>query len=161
MLVVRYVDRPGLHGDRAPRLLRYLLAKGADEFTITVLALQDTPGPFADAFEDELGPYELRGAERVVLTAADSSKSTRFVRLWSFDATSLERLLTFMDDGPFHSPPGPDGWLEDLTIYRRGELLFGVVSHEQESVLRLTSDEHRELEALGIPSRETSESVRY
>ena len=55
---VRYVTERGLRGDRGVRLLRCLLAHGADEFSIRVMALHDTPAPFVDAFEDELGPYE-------------------------------------------------------------------------------------------------------
>ncbi len=150
---VRYVDEHGLHGERAPRLLRYLLAHGADEFSITVMALQDTPAPFADAFEDELGPYERTPAVRRVLSANASTGTARTVRLWTLSEISLARLLSFLDSGVFHSPAGPDGWFEDLTIYRSGELLLGLLSHTQEGVLRLTSLEHAEVAALDIPSR--------
>ncbi|HEY9425555.1 MAG TPA: hypothetical protein VIR34_00260, partial [Gemmatimonadaceae bacterium] len=71
MLEVRYVFEHGLRGERGPRLLRYLLQRGADEFSITVAALQDTPAPFADAFEDELARYERAAARRRVISGAD------------------------------------------------------------------------------------------
>jgi hypothetical protein len=161
MLEVRYVFEPSLRGERGLRLLRYLASHGADEFSINVMALQDTQAPFADAFEDELGPYELPIARRRVLTDADGSDFTRAVRLWSFNAASLERLLSFLDQGPFHCPAGPDGWLEDLKVYRKGELLLGIVTHENEGVLRLTHQEHAEVAAMGIPSEPTAEWIRY
>lgn len=153
---VRYVFEHGLRGERGPRLLRYLLARGADEFTITVMALQDTPAPFVDAFEDELAPFERSAAERPVVAVTTSGDRTTRVRLWSFNEASLERLISFLDGGLFHWPAGPDGWLEDLAIYRRRELVLGLLSHEQEGVLRLTPEEHREVAALGIPSKETA-----
>ena len=150
-----------LGGSFGAQLLRYLLERGADELTITVMALQETPAPFADAFEDEMAPFERTMAPRRIVTASGPDECVRAVRLWSLNEQSLERLLTFLDDGLFHSPAGPDGWLEDLTVYRKGELLLGIVSHEQEGVLRLTADEHREVAALGIRSELTAESVRY
>lgn len=161
MLEARYLFEHSLRGERGPRLLRYLLAHGADEFTVAVIALQGVPAPFADAFEDELGPYKRPDAERRVLTAATSADLTTLVRLWSFNEESLERLLSFLDGGLFHCPAGPDGWLEDLTIYRRGELLLGLVSHEQEGVLRLTPHEHAEVAALDLPSEATAEWIGY
>jgi hypothetical protein len=161
MLEVRYVFDHGLRGEHGPRLLRYLLEHGADEFSITVMALQDTAAPFADAFEDELAPYQCPVSRRRVLTASTPTDFVRPVRLWSFNEASLERLLSFLDEGLFHLPAGPDGWLEDLAVYRRGELLLGLVSHEREGVLRLTADEHREVAALGIASEATAEWISY
>ena len=161
MLEVRYVFEPTLRGDRGPRLLRYLLARGADEFAITVMALEDTPAPFADRFEDELAPHERPVGERRVILDSTSSGLTSPVRLWSFNAASVERLLSFLDKGLFHCPAGPDGWLEDLTVYRRGQLVLGLFSHEQTGALRLTPAEHAEVAALDIPSKPTAEWIRY
>lgn len=161
MLEVRYLTEHALRGARSVRLLRYLLAHGADELSITVMALQDTQAPFADAFEDELAPYERPAARRRVVTLDDSRESSRTIRLWTFDEASLERLLSFLDAGLFHCPPGPDGWLEDLTLYRQGELVLGLVSHEREGVLRLTRDEFAEVAALDIPLDSTAESITY
>ena len=161
ILEVRYVLEHSVRGDRGPRLLRYLLAHGADEFSITVMALQDTLAPFADAFEDELAPFERPVTRRRVVTDADRYDMTRAVRLWSFHEESLTRLLTFFDRGLFHCPPGPDGWFEDLAIYRRGELLLGLVSDEQEGVLRLTRDELADVAALDIPFASSAEWIGY
>jgi hypothetical protein len=159
MLEVRYVFEPDLRGDRGARLLRYLLEHGADEFSVTVMTLQDVQAPFADAFEDELGPHELPMAVRRVSTAATADDSRRPVRLWTFSEETLERLLSFLDEGLFHSPAGPDGWLEDLTLYRGGELVLGLVSHERGGALRLTREEHAQVAALGIPSAATADWI--
>jgi hypothetical protein len=150
--VVRYIAERELEGARGPRLLRYLLERGADEFSITVMALQDTPAPFADAFEDELESFACGVEVREVVGARVSEVGLKPVRLWSFTDASLARLLTFLDDGLFHVPAGPDGWLEDLLIYRRGALVLGLLSHEREGVLRLTEAEHAEVVALEILS---------
>ncbi len=161
MLIVRYVFDDSLRGERGPRLLRYLLKQGADEFSITVMALQDTQAPFVDAFEDELGPYERPIAARRVLSGAEEKELTRPVRLWTFSEVTLTRLLSFTDAGLFHWPAGPDGWFEDLTIYRRTELTLGLVSHEREGVLRLTRQEHNAVAALEIPSQTSAESICF
>lgn len=161
MLEVRYVLEHSLRGNRGPALLRYLLERGADEFSITVMAFHDTPAPFADAFEDELDPYTRPIARRRVLAGPDRHDLVRDVRLWAFDSASLERLLSFLDNGIFHWPAGPDGWLEDLTIYRQGELVLGLASHEHEGVLRLTEPELSEVAALDIPLARHAEFIGY
>lgn len=161
VLEARYILERSLQGERVAHLLRYLQERGADEFSITVMALQDTLAPYADAFEDELGPYERPAAIRRGPRTAESVGVPRSIRLWTFNEASLVRLLSFMDTGGFHWPAGPDGWLEDLTIYRRGELVLGLVSSEREGVLRLTRQEHAEVVALGIASQSTAEGIEY
>jgi hypothetical protein len=161
VLEVRYLTTRSLEGERGTRLLRHLLEHGADEFSISVMALQDTPAPFADAFEDELGPYERPAMRRRVISDADSLDPTRLVRLWSLNKESIERLLSFVDTDLFHWPPGPDGWLEDLILYRRGELVLGLVSHEREGVLRLTPNELAEVASMDIPFERTAEWIGY
>lgn len=150
MLDVRSVTEHALRGARGARLLRFLMESGADEFTITVMAMQDTQAPFADAFEDELGSFERDVAMREIVSDDMELSTVRPVRTWSLDPDSLTLLLTFFDEGLFHSPAGPDGWLENLAIYREGELVLGIVSHHREGVLRLAPDEYAALAALGI-----------
>lgn len=150
MLETRYLSNESLRGEGGPRLLRFLLQQGADEFSIRVMALQDTQAPFADAFEDELAPYERAMAPRSVVTSLPPTDVIRAVRLWSFTAASLERLLSFADDGIVQWPAGPDGWFEDLTIYRNHDLVLVVISADREAVLRLAPAEHAALAGLGI-----------
>ena len=58
MYDVRRVTEHTLRGDAGWHLIRWLLDHGADELTIEVMAMRDTPAPFADAFEDEMAPFE-------------------------------------------------------------------------------------------------------
>ncbi len=83
------------------------------------------------------------------------------MRLWTLSAESLPLLLRFLPHGLFRWPPGPAGWLEDLTVYRAGELVLGIVTHEAEGVLRLTPAEHAEVALLGIETRAEGEWIRY
>ncbi|HEV2641815.1 MAG TPA: hypothetical protein VGT98_03875 [Candidatus Elarobacter sp.] len=160
-LEVRYVTEHDLRGERGPALLRWLLDHGASEFSIAVMAIQATPAPIADAFEDALGPFERAPAPRRIVMSPTSMESRRVVRLWTFSSESLERLLAFIDHGLFHSAVSPDGWLEDLTVYRAGELVLGLVTHAREGVLRLTAEEHAAVAALGIGSAPAPESIGY
>ncbi|HET9066581.1 MAG TPA: hypothetical protein VFN22_12240 [Gemmatimonadales bacterium] len=152
MLEVRHVTEHDLRGERGPQLLRYLLECGADEFSITVMAMQDTPAPFVDAFEDEFEPYARPAAVRRVIGTAETMGEARTVRLWTLDDASLTRLLSFVDTGLFHWPAGPDGWFEDLLVYRRGDLVLGLASDERAGLLCLTPQEHAAVAALGIAS---------
>ena len=161
MLETRYLTEQGVPRERGAALLRYLLHRGADELSIVVMALQETQAPFADAFEDAMAPFERAVAPRRIPGAVEGQPMPSDIRLWTLDATSLERLLGFLDEGIFHCPAGPDGWLEDLRVYRAGELLLGIVSHEREAVLRLTPQEHADVRGLGITSERSSESIRY
>lgn len=163
-LDVRYVFDWSLPPAVVPVLLRWLVAAGADEFTVAVMALVDVPAPVADAFEDALAPFELPPARRRVLLDADAPDRAREVRRWQLSPASVAVLLPFFRQGLFHAAPstvGPDGWLEDLTVYREGELVLGIVSHEQTGVLRLTADEHEAVTALGVRSEATAEWISY
>ena len=155
--VTRYVAERDLRGALGTRLLRWLLDHDADEFSITVMALQDTQAPFADAFEDELGPFERPPALRRVPFTDGQRVVERRARLWTLDAESLQRLMSFRGENVFHCEPGPDGWLEDLVIYRRGEIVLALASDHREGVLRLTQDEHAGVATLGIASRSCGE----
>ena len=161
MLEVRYLFARSVTADASRRLLTWLLEHGADELTVVVMALQGEPAQTADAFEDALAPFELPPARRRVLTDAEGSEPTREVRRWALTAESLAALLPFFASGVFSYRVGPTGWLEDLTVYRRGELVLGVVSHEDEGVLRVSPAEHAELRALGVTSAATGERVAY
>jgi hypothetical protein len=60
-----------------------------------------------------------------------------------------------MPDGVLGSSALKDAWAEDLCVYRRGELLFGTVTHERYAFLRLTDAEWRQWEAQAAARRAT------
>lgn len=150
MLEARLLYPSAVTADVSRRLLGWLLEHGADELTVTVMALAGESALVADGFEDALAPFALPIARRRVPGAHPSAELTREVRLWAFTAESLSALDGFLPGGIFEHETGPEGWLENFTLYRAGELLLGVITHEREGVLRLTAAEHDELEAMGI-----------
>ena len=138
------------------RLLAWCAAHGGDELTVEVMALAGTPAPLADAFEDALSPHELAPAVRPVLEEGTGPVSLGRVRRWRLDARTLPLLRPFLPDGPLaygaHGP-GEAGWLENLAVYRAGELLLACVTHEGAGALFLHPGERAAVEALGVPLR--------
>lgn len=139
--------------DELWRLLDWCIAHGADELTIEVMALVGTPAPLADAFEDALAPWELAPAIRPILESTTAPIYPGRVRLWSLGPQTVELLRRFLPGGPLtHGAHGVGeaGWLENLALYRGGELLFGAVTHEGEALLRAGPEERADLERLGL-----------
>jgi len=157
--VVRRLDPESVPAAATGPLLRALVAMGADELTVAVRSLADEAAPVADAFEDALALFELPPARRRVLVDVEESDGTRTVRRWTLSEASVAALLPFLARGPLHHAPTPEGWLEDLVVYRGGEIVLGVVSHEREGVLRLGAAEHAAIAALGVRSHATDRSI--
>ena len=151
MFRTRALTADTLHATESRRLLRWALDRGADQFTLDVRAIAGVEAPLADAFEDTLGAWETASARRRVPYRWTAPDCTRDVRLWTLDAESLALLEPFFPDGLFTHGVHERGWLEDLVLYRRGEFLLGVITHEREGLIRVTPAEERELIELGIP----------
>jgi len=157
----RHISADGFPPDVTPRLLRWLIAAGVDEFTLTVMGIHGEVAVDADAFEDAIEPFVLGLERRRVLIDADGQGSTREVRLFTFNEASVDALLPYIAGGLFHNVPSPDGWLEDFACYRDGELVLGVVTHLQEGTMRLTAAEHVEVAKMGVNSMESEEWIGY
>jgi hypothetical protein len=142
------------------RLLRWCVEHGADEFTVAVRCMADEPAPIADAFEDAFAGSPTGIARRRILAGA-SDGNVQPVRLWALNEQAIVSLRTFMSEGLFTHRVDPRGWLEDPVIYRNGALMLGVVTHEQEGVLRATPQEVRELETLGFDFASRGEAITY
>jgi hypothetical protein len=54
----------------------------------------------------------------------------------------------------FQYDPLHDAWFEDPVIYRDGQLMLGVLSHEAFAVLRLEDHELPQLATTGFPSHD-------
>ena len=154
MIETRSLDASTLRARESRRLLAWALERGADEFSISVMAMQGVDAPHADAFEDALAPWESASASRRVLYGgdADGRERRREVRLWRLTPISLALLEEFLPDGLFTYDTRERGWFEDPLVYRRGELLLGVITHEREGVILVTPEEAANLAALGVPS---------
>jgi hypothetical protein len=132
------------------RLLDWAVARGADELTLRVLSIEGTEAPLADAFEDALAPWARAAAERPLPLGVGGVVELHLVRLWALTPESVARLGDFLVDGLFSNRVDERGWFEDPTVYRRGALLIGVLTHDREGLLRVTDEEAQELASLGL-----------
>ena len=151
MIETRSITADGLRARESRRLAAWALERGADEFTVDVRVMQGVDAPLADAFEDLLQPWVIAAARRRRLAGQGGEPQTRIVRLWRLTPLSLALLEEFLPDGLFSHDVQERGWFEDPVLYRGGELLCGVITHEREGYLRVSSDEAQELLRLGIP----------
>jgi len=57
--------------------------------------------------------------------------------------------------GLFQYDPWEPAWFEDPILYRNGEMLLGVLSHEAFAVLRVSESEAEDLIDAGFPTHES------
>ena len=129
---------------------------GANEFTIDFVA--SSPSRAADGWEqfDEIvRPLALGEATRERMSGRTADDLSRPTERWTLNETSIDALKEALAEGFFQYDPWQDGSFEDPILYRDGELMLGVLSHEAFAVLRLTASESQELDAAGFPSHES------
>ena len=146
------------------RLVEWCKQQGADEWTATAVRTQKGRKAHTkvfDRFETLTAPFRLANAPRRHLTCSRSNPFVRPLELWRLTSKSLDALKEFFPDGVFKDQTAGEGGYEDLILYRRGELMLGVVSHESEGVLRVTSEERQSLEREGFPFRISGRYVGY
>jgi hypothetical protein len=141
------------------RLARWCVEHGADEFSVRVLCAEDQ-GTRADEFEDAFADRFIATDLRRV-AAAPADEAARHLRLWRLDEDALEALRPFLEDGLFTHRVDPHGWLEDVMLFRDGQLMLGVVTHQREGVVNVTSDELRELERIGFDFAPEAMTIRF
>jgi hypothetical protein len=143
-------------GDVTPpqtwQLVDFCVAHGATEFTVCFMTMQGSAAPNIVEVKAALRPFELAEAPRQLMTVLVGQPQVQPTRLWRLVPEAVTALQRFLAEGLFDYPSADwdAGWLEDLTVYRRGEVMLGVVSHEGEGLLTLSAGEHSEVEALGI-----------
>lgn len=141
------------------RLARWCIERGADELSVRVLCAEGQ-GTRADQFEDAFEARQLASDLRRVPFALDEQPAG-LVRLWRLDDDVMSSLYRFLPDGLFTHRIDPHGWLEDPMLFRDGELMLGVVTHQREGVLRVTPDELRELERIGFDFAHEASAIRF
>jgi hypothetical protein len=144
-------DDPALHPGW--KLLDFLASIGADEFAVRFMYAGDDGKDACDrlARKFEFVPLGERTRECTVSYANESNP--RPIDVWRLDAPACETLREVMPEGILGSSAWKDAWAEDLCVYRRGELLFGTVTHERYAFLRLTDAEWRQWEAQSAAAR--------
>jgi len=135
-------------------LLAWCRSRGASEFTLAALVAPRQSQRMKDFFA-VLDPYERPRASRRLLSAPVGGSFTRDVPLWQLTPQTQELLRAGWSTGFASRQYDEDLWLEDLTVYRDGEFMMGVLSHENGGVLRVTELELADLRRTGFPDRDS------
>jgi hypothetical protein len=134
-------------------LVRWLEEWGADEFSLAMLGIEGRDSPGLREIESRLAPHSLGVADREHLTARPRDEIVRPTPIWRLHRTTIPILHSIFTHGLFGYPASEDagGWVEDPSLYRAGELVLSIVSHESEGMLRLPlHDYHRASAELGL-----------
>ena len=154
-IVQRFV-RDDLSPEQGWRLIEWCIERGGDEFSFRLMGLGDSPSshkPLTNA----LTSFHRGTPKRENMATLAGEEVRRPTATWRLSTESAGVLRQHIADGLFVAPSySMADWCEDFTIYRRGEVMLGVVSHEGLAVVCLTEQEHGEFSQLKIESHETA-----
>jgi hypothetical protein len=160
-LVVRYFAADDITPPESWHLVEWCRSHDADEFTINEMTIDGDEGPKSAALFAALAPSARPPAVRRHLYGHTTNDLNRSTELWSLTPDTVALLRDAMPGGVFDYKVGPDLWLEDLALYRTGEFMMGVVTHEHAGVLRVTQQELAELNQMQFPHRDHVPWVGY
>jgi hypothetical protein len=143
---------PPIEAEPSWRLVEWCIDKGANEFTLAQILVGDNDVPAVpqfQAFDKLTARHRLPAAPREQLSRRPDEEWVRKTDLWMLNKETILVLKQVLPEGVFTCDVGSEGWFEDLAIYRRGNLMLGIVSHEREGILQVTGEEKRELESAG------------
>jgi hypothetical protein len=157
----RFLHADEMSADKSWQLVEWCANRGANEFSVLMLSLQGLPEPFLDTVRRELAPFQRTTAPRRRMTVFAGEELIQPTQLWSLTAASVDLLKGYFHSGLFTYPTSEwdQGCLEDPVIYRSGEVILGIVSHEQEGILILSDSEHHDVAALGIRTHEHAQWI--
>jgi hypothetical protein len=159
-LVTRFFSLDDLTAEQGWELLSWCRRQGADEFTLTGLVAPKESLRMR-AFFAQLDQHARAPAPRRLLSAPVGESFTRQVSLWTLSPETESLLREAWLPGFVSREYNVDLWLEDLAVYRDGELMMAVLSHENGGVLRVTELELQELRRIGFPDRDAVPWVGY
>jgi hypothetical protein len=155
-LVKRYLAPADFSAEESWRLVEWCRDIGADEFTV------DCVGCDAGAeaivwrpFESAVLPFSRGDETRERMSGTTADDLTRRTQLWELNPVTVGALQKALPGGLLSYDPEGRGWFEDPILYREGNLLFGVLSHEAFAVLRLSALESVRLSTAGFPSHDS------
>lgn len=129
---------------------------GANEFTIDYLSSnRSRAADRREQFDEIVRSLALGEAKRERMSGRTADDLSRPTERWTLNETAIRALKEALPDGFFQYDPRQDGWFEDPILYRDGELMLGVLSHEAFAVLRLTDAESHQLDEAGFPSHDS------
>ena len=138
------------------RLVRWCYIHGANDFTIFAVVSPGDSTNALEAFDRTAAPYKKAAAIR-----RDMSGESRSQELWQLTEATLSAIEAAFPLGIFQYDFRADAWFEDLVLYRDGEVMLGVITHEAEGVLRLTPEEAITFRQEGFPTRREGEWVDF
>jgi hypothetical protein len=155
-LIKRYLIPSDYSAAASWQLVEWCMGLGANEFTIDFLTTnQSRAADRWEEFDEVVRSLSLGQAKRERMSGRTADDLFRPTERWTLDETSIIALKEALGEGLFQYDPLQDGWFEDPILYRDGELMLGVLSHEAFGVLRLTDSESAELDAAGFPSHDS------
>jgi hypothetical protein len=132
-------------------LVRWCLSQGADELSWREMAIVGHADPVIERANHILAPFRLPDQTRPTSVVYSGEPERQVVKLWRLANESIDLAAALLLDGIFTSPTyDKDGWIEDPTVYRAGEILLGVISHEDEAFLQISESEADELRKRGF-----------
>lgn len=133
------------------RLLEWCHQAGADEFSLSIVEVEDAGKDRVVTIEQELAAFERDPATREGLMAMEGEERMRPVPLWSLTPASIRQLQKVLPDGVLsYGDWSEPAWCENLCVYRKSVLMLGIVTHEHLGIVRVTQSEKEALEVLGI-----------
>lgn len=156
MSVRRFLVPSEYSPDESWRLVDWCHSLGADEFTIDMLGAESSQAHQLHVrFDHAIAVHGRPQARRERMSGKTADALHRDTELWSLNESSLDVLKTALPAGIFQYDPRDGGWFEDPILYRNGELMLGVLSHEAFAVLRVSERESAQLAAAGFPSHDS------
>lgn len=159
-----FIAADEITAEQSYQLLEWCHSQGASDFTLTIIGIgdQESERSISSQTRALLAPFQLPTADRPRVEWNERSPQVRLTELWQLTPMSIAALQQVFDRpftdtgsnhdaGLFNAILGDDtGWVELPEIYRDGDLLLAVISHESRAVLWISAQERAELTAMGI-----------
>lgn len=138
------------------RLVDWCRTIGADEFTIDCVAANDVLWPKRwESFEKLIHRFFRGEQTRERMSGRTADQLTRPTKIWDLNDATAAALTRALPDGLLAYDPSDESSFENPVVYRGGQLLLGVLSHEAFGVLRLSNDEAEQLRQAGFASHDS------
>jgi hypothetical protein len=155
-LVQRFLAPSDFTAPESWRLLNWCQSIGADEFTIDCVVDNDILWPKRwESFEKLIERFFRGEQTRERMSGRTADDLTRATKIWELNDATTVALTRALPGGLLAYDPSDESSFENPVIYRGGQLLLGVLSHEAFGVFRLSDDEARQLGEAGFPSHDS------
>lgn len=141
--------------ERGREMIGWCIERGGDQFAFSIIGI-DSPASHQPLLDDLASFYDGK-YERENTTTYGGGAVRRSTDTWRLSTESVAALEHHVPAGLFAEPQySADWWVEDFTVYRRGEIMLGVVSHEDHVFIRLTEPETAAFSDLVMPQDHTT-----